>query len=467
MKIQDTYSFILILQIFMSFSSIIAIIWSLLIDCSYVPFLLLLLISIFFFVSIYISNNRFKILVLDKKSCILSIFITWLLLIVMGGIPLYIIFPKEEIKDILFLSVSLSTTSGIWTEIQGLNKPEFLIWQAILQWLGGLCTILVGSFFVEMVLRKKNIIKDYFSIENIKIIFFLFLLFTIIFTLLFKLLSFSWDNSIQLSMALISTSNAYLPNGNIIVETNIITKIVMIFAMIVGSLSINLHYKSFTQGVLSYFRNKNFKLAFMLIFSITFLITMGLFNNVQIPFYEKYVDICFLIISFVSTTGLIPKTLYEYGALSNLILILAILTLIGGAVTSTTGGLKPTRLIYIYKYISIELFRLGNPRKIQAKEKINSIDETSQIFIFTILYLSIIPILATIISAFNINFEEALLIVISSLSNTGIGLLEIANINYYPNTFAEVIILSIILLFGRIEIFITMILLSSIFWKKI
>jgi len=385
----------------------------------------------------------------------------------MGGIPLYIIFPKEEIKDIFFLSVSLSTTSGIWTEIQSLNKPEFLIWQAILQWLGGLCTILVGSFFVEMVLRKKNIIKDYFSIENIKIIFCLFLLFTIIFTLLFKLLSFSWGNSIQLAMALISTSNAYLPNGNIIVETNMITKIVMIFAMIFGSLSINLHYKSFTHGVLSYFRNKNFKLAFMLIFSITFLITMGLFNNVQIPFYEKYVDICFLIISFVSTTGLIPKTLYEYGALSNLILILAILTLIGGAVTSTTGGLKPTRLIYIYKYISIELFRLGNPRKIQAKEKINSIDETSQIFIFTILYLSIIPILATIISAFNINFEEALLIVISSLSNTGIGLLEIANINYYPNTFAEIIILSIILLFGRIEIFITMILLSSIFWKKI
>ena len=268
-------------------------------------------------------------------------------------------------------------------------------------------------------------------------------------------------------MALISTSNAYLPNGDLIVENNIMTKIVMIFAMIVGSLSINLHYKSFTQGVLSYFRNKNFKLAFMLILSITFFITMGLFNNVQIPFYEKYVDICFLIISFVSTTGLIPKTLYEYGALSNLILILAILTLIGGAVTSTTGGLKPTRLIYIYKYISIELFRLGNPRKIQAKEKINSIDETSQIFIFTILYLSIIPILGTIISLFNINFEEALLIVISALSNTGIGLLEIANINYYPNTFAEIIILSIILLFGRIEIFITMILLSSIFWKKI
>ena len=451
----------------MCFSSIIAIIWALLTNCSYIPFLLLLLISIFIYVSIYISNNKFEILEIDKKSCILSIFIIWILLIFMGSIPLFIIFPKENIRDVFFLSVSLSTTSGIWTEINTINKPEFLIWQAILQWLGGLCTILVGSFFVEMVLRKKNIVKDYFSIENIKIIFYLFLSFTIIFTILFKLLSNSWSNSIQLSMALISTSNAYLPNGNIIVESNIMIKIVMIFAMIVGSLSINLHYKSFTQGVFTYFRNKSFKLAFISIFCITFFITMVSFNNIQIPFYEKYVDISFLIISFISTTGLIPNNLYQYGDLTNLLLILALLCLVGGAVSSTTGGLKPTRILYIYKYISLELFKLGNPRKIKAKEKIKSIDEISQIFVFTILYLSIIPVLASIMSIFNINFEEAFLIVVSALSNTGIGLLEIANINYYPETFIEVIFLSIILLFGRVEIFITMILISSVFWKKI
>ena len=467
MRIQQTYSFILVLQLFISFSSFVAIIWSLLINCSYVPFLLLLLISVFFFVSIYISNNKFKIVELNKKSCILSIFVTWLLLILMGAIPLYIIFPNEEIKDIFFLTVSLATTSGIWTEIININKPEFLIWQAILQWLGGLCTIVVGSFFVEMVLSRKSISKDYFSIENIKIIFLLFLSITIIFTILFKFLSNSWSESMQLSMALISTSNAYSPNGEIIVESNIISKIIMIFAMIIGSLSINLHYKSFTHGFISYFKNKNFKFAFIFIFSITFIITMGLFNNVKIPFIEKYVDICFLIISFVTTTGLIPNHLYQYGALSNMTLILALLTLIGGAVSSTTGGLKPTRIIYIYKYISIELFSLANPRKIMAKETINSIDKTLQIFIFCILYLASIPILSAIISFFEINFEDSIVIVISALSNTGIGLLEIANINYYPKSFMEIIVLSIILVCGRIEIFLTMILFSSLFWKKI
>ena len=70
-------------------------------------------------------------------------------------------------------------------------------------------------------------------------------------------------------------------------------------------------------------------------------------------------------------------------------------------------------------------------------------------------------------SLFEINFDEAFIIVVSAFSNTGIGLIEIADIDYYPDTFMEIILLSIIMLCGRIEIFITMILLSSIFWKKI
>ena len=162
MRIQQAYNFILILQIFIVFTSSVAIIWSLLLSCSYTPFLLLLVVAIFVFVSIYISKNESKISKIDKKTCILSVFIVWIILIIMGTIPLYIIFPDEKIRDIFFLAISLATTSGIWTNILHIDIPEFLIWQAILQWAGGLCTILVGSFFVEMILRKKSISNDFF-----------------------------------------------------------------------------------------------------------------------------------------------------------------------------------------------------------------------------------------------------------------------------------------------------------------
>ena len=185
------------------------------------------------------------------------------------------------------------------------------------------------------------------------------------------------------------------------------------------------------------------------------------------PFMEKYIDISFLIISFITTTGVIPEKLNSYGLLNNIIILLALLTLVSGTVSSTSVELKATRIIYIYKYIYRDLFRLVNPRKIMAKDKIINIDNASQIFLCCILYLLAIPILSALLSIFHLSFEESFIIVISAITNSGIGLLEISNINYYPDTFMEIFILSLVLLCGRIEIFITMILFSILFWKRI
>ena len=467
MKIQNTYPFVLLLMIVISFSSIMAIIWSLLLGANSIPFLLLLIISIFIFVCVYISNNKINIEGIDKKTCVLSTFVIWLMLIILGAIPFYILFPGENIKDIFFLTASLITTNGIWSNIEITDSSSFLIWQSILQWLGGLCTIVVGSFFVEIVLSKKNISKDYFSIENFRIIFFLYSFITIFLIFIFRLLLNNFNEAIQISMALISTSNAFTSNGDITIEFNNLTKLFMIFSMIIGSLSINLHYKSFSHGFLNYIKNKNIKITFIFTLILTLILSIYFFNYVKISFFDNFINICFLIISFITTTGLIPEKLISYGLLSNLFLFLAILTLVGGSISSTSGGMKASRIIYISKYIYIELFRLVNPRKIMASEKINNIDETSQIFLFCILYLISIPLFASILSIFGLSFEDSFMVIIATITNSGIGILEIANLTYYPNSFFEIILLSIVMLFGRIEIFLTMILISGLFWKKI
>ena len=454
-------------MIMISFSSILAIVWSLLLSANSIPFLSLLIIAIFIFVCVYISNNKINIDDIDKNTCVLSSFVIWLMLIVMGAIPFYILFPGENIKNIFFLTASLVSTNGAWLNFVIIDSSSFLIWQSILQWLGGLCTIVVASFFVEMVLSKKNISKDYFSIENFRIIFFLYSSLTIIFILIFTLLLNDLSEAIQISMALISTSNAFTSTGNITIEFNNLTKLFMVFTMIIGSLSINLHYKSFSHGFLNYIKNKNIRITFILMLIFTLILSIYSFNYIKMPFIDKFINICFLIISFITTTGLVPEKLLSYGLLSNVIILLALLTLVGGSVSSTSGGMKASRIIYIFKYIYIELFRLVNPRKIMASEKINNIDETSQIFLFCILYLISIPLFASILSIFDLSFEDSFMVIIATITNSGIGILEIANLTYYPNSFFEIILLSIVMLFGRIEIFLTMILISGLFWKKI
>ena len=55
-------------MIIISFSSIMAIVWSLLLGANSIPFILLLIITIFIFVCVYISNNKINIEDIDKNK---------------------------------------------------------------------------------------------------------------------------------------------------------------------------------------------------------------------------------------------------------------------------------------------------------------------------------------------------------------------------------------------------------------
>ena len=142
-----------------------------------------------------------------------------------------------------------------------------------------------------------------------------------------------------------------------------------------------------------------------------------------------------------------------------------ILTLVGGAVNSTTGGLKVSRIIFILKFIYRELYKLGNPRIILSKENLSLGNNTSRIFIFCILFLFTIFLLSSLLSLCNVSFVDSFTIIISSITNSGLGLLNVAEIDYYPQTFFEKFIIFIALLLGRIEVFFIMLVSSSYFWK--
>ena len=465
MKIQQTYIFIFISQIFISAFALLAIIWSLFVSANLIPFVVLLILSVFFSGSIYIllRNNSF---IMDKSTCILSMFISWFILICMGLIPFYIMLPDKSILDLILITISLLSTFGLWLENPLFLSSEFLIWQSLLQWLGGLTSILIASFLVESVLVKNKMQNDIFNIDNFKIIFIFYFLITILFSLIFFCYeTYTFDQAIRLSMAMISTSNSFTENGTILINESFSIKIFMIIAMIFGSISITLHFKSFNYGMISYFKNTNFISIILFFLFLVFLISIYVSNNIKVNVYDLFIDILFLVVSFITTTGLIPENLISWNILGNFLIFLMILTLVGGAVNSTTGGLKVSRIIFILKFIYRELYKLGNPRIILSKENLSLGNNTSRIFIFCILFLFTIFLLSSLLSLCNVSFVDSFTIIISSITNSGLGLLNVAEIDYYPQTFFEKFIIFIALLLGRIEVFFIMLVSSSYFWK--
>ncbi len=466
MKIQQTYIFVFILQTIIASSAALGLLWSFIMSADVIPFIVLLILSIFFSGSVFISFRDSK-LNIDKTTCLIAIFITWFLLIIMGSIPFYIMLPDKNIFDVLFLSITLTTTFGSWPGLPVIFDHEFLIWQSILQWLGGLTTILIATFLIEFILSKNKLNNDHFNIDNLKIISLLYIFLTIVFAfLLYYFESYSLDHSLRLSMALMSTSNSFEYDGSIIIRESYQFKLIMISAMIFGAISISAHYKSLNYGILSYFRNKNF--IAIIIFSLIFVIFIALYISkiTNTPLFYTFIDTLFLVISFITTTGLIPYDFLYSGVLNKLLLLIIIFSLIGGAINSTTGGLKASRIIFVTKFIYRELYKLGNPRIILSKENLGLNDNALRIFVFCIIFLFSVLILSLFLSIVGINFKDSILIILGAITNSGVGIMQISNIIYYPETSTEILIISLALLIGRVEIFYIMLITSSYLWKN-
>ena len=84
----------------------------------------------------------------------------------MGTIPLLLIFPDHSFFDILFISSSLSTTTGSWFFYNVVVPSEAIIWQSALQWLGGLLTLVIACSFVEALFDKSSSERTFFDLSK-------------------------------------------------------------------------------------------------------------------------------------------------------------------------------------------------------------------------------------------------------------------------------------------------------------
>ena len=112
-------------------------------ELNFLPFLSLFVLSMFFSSAIYFANRNIESK-FDIRSIIYCIFISWPLLIVMGSIPLLLIFPDQGFFKILFISTSLSTTTGTWLNDNLIIPNEFYIWQSALQWMGWIANFIIS-----------------------------------------------------------------------------------------------------------------------------------------------------------------------------------------------------------------------------------------------------------------------------------------------------------------------------------
>ena len=98
-------------------------------------------------------NSKFK-----EKNLAITIFLSWILLILVSAIPFFSYVDIFSISDIFFISTSFITTTGFHHKLLNtLNASEAInIWCSFVQLIGGFFSILSYILFFLVFFNKHN-----------------------------------------------------------------------------------------------------------------------------------------------------------------------------------------------------------------------------------------------------------------------------------------------------------------------
>ncbi len=180
----------------------------------------------------------------------------------------------------------------------------------------------------------------------------------------------------------------------------------------------------------------------------------------------------FNILSYISTTGFNSadwENARNWSGLETPGLILLLLSMMGGGIATTCGGVKLLRVYALYKHGMREMRRLIHPNSVggagMTARRIRR--EGAQIaWIFLMLFLFGFGLCLLAFTALGQSFESALALSTAALTNTGPAAQQMApDMVYAGLTAAEKLVFSLAMVFGRVEALVFVSLLNPAYWR--
>ena len=198
--------------------------------------------------------------------------------------------------------------------------------------------------------------------------------------------------------------------------------------------------------------------------AVLWLFLSGLFPNFGEALERGVVNI----VSLMTTTGYSYGDYSTWGGTMDYLVLVAMF--VAGCTGSTSGGLKSIRVAVLVKSLSNQIRSIVHPQAvIPVRVNGHALSEqvTSRVMTFFFAYLSIIIIGLISVTLQGFELNESLSVVIASLSNSGGGLgkfgpfFGVSALNDY-----NLILMSIIMVMGRLEIFTLLVLFHRNFWRN-
>lgn len=419
---------------------------------------------------------------LRTRDGFLVVILFWSVLSFMGALPLYLgEIPDFGFSDAIFESFSGLTTTGA-TVISGLDSlpHSILFYRQQLQWMGGMGIIVLAVAILPMLgiggmqlyrAETPGPVKDAKLTPRIagtaKALWFIYFGLTVICALSYWGAGMSLFDAVSHSFSTIAIGGFSTHDESIgwFESTNI--ELICSFFMLISGINFSLHFVSVRKLNLdSYFNDTEFRIYISILFVVTVISIIVLVAHQHYEFSEAVIKSIFHTISIGTTTGFATADFTAWPIF--LPALLLFVSFVGGCAGSTGGGMKVIRIVLLFKQGTREIKRLIHPNAI-FKIRIGSTAVPEKIvesvWGFFSAYVVLFFIFMLILMADGHDQTTAYSAVAACMNNLGPGLGDVAA-NYSGLSDMSKWVLSLAMLFGRLEIFTLLVLFSPDFWRS-
>ncbi|MBR5519955.1 MAG: TrkH family potassium uptake protein [Clostridia bacterium] len=411
----------------------------------------------------------------------LIVSLSWLFLGVLGALPFLFSGAIPRFVDAFFEIVSGFTTTGasILNDIEALPQC-MLFWRCFSIWIGGMGVLVFILAIVPLsggrdmhILRAEAPGPSVGKLvpkmkQTAMILYGIYIALTVIETILLLFGGMSFFDAVTHAFSNAGTGGFSTKNAGIAAFNSTYIEIVIIVFMFLCSVNFNLFYFLLIKRVKDVAKNEEFR-WYLLLVGVSVIAIACNIASLYNSFGESLRHSAFQVLTITSTTGFASANFIEWPEFSRMVLLL--LMFCGGCAGSTAGGLKLSRVIIFGKSIMREMRRLSHPRSV-AVVKIDNQPLDEEVVTGTTMYFLtyiVVIVVGLLLLSFNgLDFETTFSAVITTFNNVGPGLGELIGPmgNFASLSDFSKIVLSFLMLLGRLEIFPMLLLLSPSIWYK-
>lgn len=418
-------------------------------------------------------------LALDLRQAFLLTILGWIVVAVLGAIPLMGI--GIGFIDALFESVSGITTTGS-TVLTGLDDlpPGLLLWRAILQWIGGIGIIAIAVLILP-VLRIGGM--QLFRIESsdtssekvasalsmLTALLSVYSLLTALCTMLFFAFGMSGFDALTHAMATVSTGGFSTHDASFgFFESPALYWTATVF-MVSGAVPFVLYIRAVRgDGLSTLARDSQLRVFLGFLLLIWLLVGGWLAVAQDRPIFESVTVAAFNLTSVVTTTGFASEDYSTWGA--GAVGLFLVLMFVGGCTGSTSGAIKIYRFQILYLFVRGHIKRLISPNRVVPMAyngRFLSEDVSISVLAFLAVFVGTIAVVTVALNALGLDIVTSYSASVTAITNVGPGLGHVIGPagNFAPLPDAAKALLIAAMLAGRLEVLALLIVLDRDFWR--